>query len=106
MSYLFIWIIVTVAIACVIIRPFHLPEAIWAVAGAILLTALRLIRPADAWTGILKGTDVYLFLLGMMLLAEVAREERLFDWLGAIAPRPARGWATPRVLRGFFRGRP
>ena len=28
-----------------------------------------------------KGTDVYLFLIGMMLLAEVARKEGLFDWL-------------------------
>ncbi len=28
-----------------------------------------------------KGVDVYFFLIGMMLLAEVARKEGLFDWL-------------------------
>jgi arsenical pump membrane protein len=38
--------------------------------------------------------DVYLFLTGMMLLAETAREEKLFDWLAAHATRLARGSAT------------
>jgi arsenical pump membrane protein len=28
-----------------------------------------------------KGGDVYLFLIGMMLLSEIARKEGLFDWL-------------------------
>lgn len=42
---------------------------------------------------ILKGTDVYLFLVGMMVLAEVARQEGLFDWLAAYAVRHARGSA-------------
>ena len=35
----------------------------------------------DALAAIGKGTDVYLFLTGMMLLAELARREGLFDWL-------------------------
>jgi arsenical pump membrane protein len=40
------------------------------------------------------GADVYLFLTGMMLLAELAREEGLFDWLAAAAARAARGSPT------------
>ena len=44
-----------------------------------------------AWTGVGKGTDVYLFLIGMMLLAETAREEGLFDWLAAVATQRAKG---------------
>ena len=83
--------IAAAAAAGVVIRPFRLPEAVWAVAGALLLVVLGLLTPRDAWTGIAKGGDVYFFLVGMMLLAEVAREERLFDWLAAIAARAAKG---------------
>ena len=88
-----IWIISVLSVAGVILRPFRVTEAVWAVAGAVLLVLLQLISPADAWAGIRKGTDVYLFLFGMMLLAEVAREERLFDWLAAKAVLLARGSA-------------
>src|SRR5437879_3718516 len=38
-----------------------------------------------------KGIDVYLFLTGMMLIAELARQEGLFDWLAALAVEHARG---------------
>lgn len=88
-----IWIISVLSIAGVILRPLKITEAVWAAAGSVLLVLLQLISPADAWAGISKGTDVYLFLFGMMLLAEVAREERLFDWLAAKAVQLARGSA-------------
>ena len=84
------------AILGVIVRPFGWPEAIWAVLGAALLIVLSLIPPADALVGIGKGSDVYLFLIGMMLLAETARQEGLFDWLAALATRRAKG--DPRRL--------
>jgi arsenical pump membrane protein len=95
-----IWIISVAAIAGIIFRPFRVPEVIWAVAGALLLLVLRTISPPDALSGVAKGTDVYLFLLGMMLLAEVAREEKLFDWLAAQAIRHARG--SPKRLFGLI----
>ena len=44
--------------------------------------------------GAVSGTDVYLFLIGMMLLSELARQEGLFDWLAAHAARRAHGSAT------------
>jgi len=91
MTHITIWIISLLAIAGVIIRPFKIPEVIWAVTGAILLVVLGLISPSDGVAGISKGTDVYLFLTGMMLLAETAREEKLFDWLAAHATRLAKG---------------
>ena len=40
-----------------------------------------------------KGTDVYLFLVGMMLLSEVARQEGLFDWLAGQAVHHSGGSA-------------
>jgi arsenical pump membrane protein len=88
-----IWIIAAAATAGVIVRPFGWPEAIWAASGAALLTALGLITPAEAWSGIGRGVDVYLFLTGMMLLAEIARGEGLFDWLAALATQRAKGSA-------------
>jgi hypothetical protein len=46
---------------------------------------------ADAVTGVRKGLDVYLFLAGMMLIAEAARQEGVFDWFAALAVEHARG---------------
>ena len=104
MSHIIIWIISFLAIAGVIIRPFKLSEAIWAVSGAIALVFFGLISFSDGLTGISKGTDVYLFLTGMMLLAETAREEKLFDWLAAHATKMAKGSATKMFLLIYLVG--
>jgi arsenical pump membrane protein len=96
--HLLTWFIAAIATAGVILRPFNWPEAIWAVAGAALLVGFRLLSPQDALTGIGKGVDVYLFLIGMMLLAEIARQEGLFDWLAALAAKRAKGSASRLFL--------
>ncbi len=98
------WGIAAAATAGVIVRPFSWPEWVWAVAGAGLLVALGLLSPADAAAGVAKGTDVYLFLTGMMLLAELARQEGLFDWLAARAARLARGSGTRLFTLVFIVG--
>ncbi|MGA9869035.1 MAG: SLC13 family permease, partial [Acetobacteraceae bacterium] len=89
-----IWAIAALATAGVIARPWKFPEWIWAVAGAVALVAFGLLPVPDALLGVRKGIDVYLFLLGMMLLAAIARREGLFDWLAAWAARHAKGSAT------------
>ena len=99
-----IWSIAAAATAGVILRPFAWPEFIWAVSGAALLVALGLLSVSDALTGITKGTDVYLFLIGMMLLSELARQEGLFDWVAARAARMAEGFGHAPVYAGL-RGR-
>jgi len=88
------WSIAALATLGVIARPFGWPEFIWATAGALLLVALGLLSPALALAGVEKGTDVYLFLVGMMLLAELAREGGLFEWLAARACAMAHGSPT------------
>ena len=93
-----VWAIAGLATLGVILRPFAWPEAIWAVAGAGLLVVLGLLPWPAALDGVRKGTDVYLFLVGMMLLSEIARKEGLFDWLARIAVRHARGSAR-RLFR-------
>jgi arsenical pump membrane protein len=90
--------IAAIATFGVIFRPWNLPEFIWAVAGAALLVLLNLLSWPDALAAAAKGTDVYFFLIGMMLLAEVARKEGLFDWLAAQAVRHSRGSAKRLFL--------
>jgi arsenical pump membrane protein len=99
-----IWIISVLSIALVISRPFKVPEFVWAVGGATLLLLLRLLTPTEGLAGVAKGLDVYLFLTGMMLLAEVAREEKLFDWLAAHATRRAQGSAQRLFLLIYLVG--
>ena len=102
MTYTLIWAISLTSIAGVIIRPFKTPEVIWAIGGAALLLLLGLLTPMEGWQGIKKGVDVYFFLTGMMLLAETAREEKLFDWLAAQATSLAKG--SPGLLFSLIYG--
>ena len=94
MNHIATWSIAFLSVAGVIIRPFKIPEAVWATTGALLLIFSGLISPSESLAGAAAGTDVYLFLAGMMLLAETAREEKLFDWLAAYATRMASGSAS------------
>jgi arsenical pump membrane protein len=86
-----IWLISLVSIGLVLIRPKGLPEALWATLGAGLLVVCRLVTPDDALHAVGKGTDVYLFLAGMMIISELARREGVFDWLAIHAVKAARG---------------
>src|ERR1700726_3566053 len=98
------WGIAALATLGVITRPWNLPEFIWAVAGAALLVLLNLLPWPDALAAAAKGTDVYFFLIGMMLLAEVARKEGLFDWLAAQAVRHLHGSAKRLFLIVYIVG--
>ena len=92
-SHFLIWFIAGCAIFGVITRPFNWPEAIWAVAGALALTVAGLLPISQAFIAVGKGFDVYCFLVGMMLLAGLARREGLFDWIAALAVKYAKGSA-------------
>jgi len=87
------WTIAALATAAVIVRPGKLPEAVWAVGGALALLLFGLISPSTALQAVVEGWDVYLFLTGMMLLSELARREGLFDTLAGWAVRHAGGSA-------------
>jgi arsenical pump membrane protein len=93
-----IWVISAVATLGVIARPWNVPEFVWAIAGAAMLVMFNLLPWQEAVAAVGRGTDVYLFLIGMMLLSEVARKEGLFDWLANQAVRHARGSAKRLFL--------
>ncbi len=99
-----IWLVAACSIAGVILRPFGWPEAVWAVAGATVLVLAGLLPPSAAWRGMREGTDVYLFLTGMMLLSELARREGLFDWLAAHVAKRASGSASKLFLLVYLMG--
>jgi len=86
-----IWTVAALATCGIILRPWRVPEYVWAVCAAVLLTGLGFIPVHSALAAMAKGSDVYLFLIGMMVLAELARQEGLFDWLAMYAAQHARG---------------
>ncbi len=91
LSHLLLPSIVALSILLMLIRPRGIPEVWWIGGGALLLVALRLVPLSLAGKAVAEGTDVYLFLIGMMLLSELAREQGVFDWVAALAVRRANG---------------
>jgi arsenical pump membrane protein len=84
-------IIVAISIVLMLIRPRNIPEVYWIGAGVFLLLILRLVPLQLAGRAATKALDVCLFLIGMMLLSELAREHGVFDWLSSVAVRSANG---------------
>lgn len=64
---------------------------VWALGAAALLPLSGTVSFGTTWHAVAEGRDVYLFLVGMMVLAELARREGLFDWLALYAVRHAGG---------------
>ncbi|WP_263383056.1 arsenic transporter [Granulicella arctica] len=91
MAHVLLPLIVAVSIALMLTRPRGIPEVWWISGGALLLIVLRLVPLKLAGQAVAKGSDVYLFLIGMMLLSELAREHGVFDWLASVAVRGAKG---------------
>jgi arsenical pump membrane protein len=82
-------IIVGVSILLMLVRPRNIAEVYWVGGGAVLLLVLRLIPLRLAAKAVGEGADVYLFLIGMMLLSALAQEHGVFDWLSSFAIRKA-----------------
>ena len=97
-------LIVVASIVLMLVRPRGISEVWWVSGGALLLIALRLVPLRMAGQAIAKGTDVYLFLTGMMLLSELAREQGVFDWIASVAVRHAEGSCTRLFLLVYGAG--
>ena len=83
--------IIGISVALMLIRPRGIAEVYWISAGVFVLLALQLIPFRLAWKASGKALDVCFFLVGMMLLCELAREHGVFDWISAVAVRSANG---------------
>ncbi|MGC2258048.1 MAG: arsenic transporter [Candidatus Sulfotelmatobacter sp.] len=91
LAHILLSTIVAVSVALMLIRPRGVPEVYWISGGVLMLLGLRLVTLQLAWHASGKALDVCFFLIGMMLLCELAREHGVFDWLSAIAVRRADG---------------
>jgi arsenical pump membrane protein len=92
-----IWTLCILCFLLILWRPRGIAEYWWASGGAVLLVALGLVPLQQAGASIRAGASVYLFLTGMMLLADLARQHGLFDWLAAQALRLSRD-SQPRLF--------
>ncbi|GAC1580904.1 MAG: arsenic transporter [Candidatus Elarobacter sp.] len=64
----------------------------------------RALSAHDAVSALVRGTDVYLFLIGMMALAEFARGEGVFAWIASRAVRAASGSRSRLLLLVYGAG--
>ena len=99
-----VWIISLVSILCMLLRPRKIGEAWWVCAGALLLVVTGLLPLKSAGHAVAEGLDVYLFLTGMMILAEVAREEGVFEWAAGVAASHARHSSARLFATGVWGG--
>jgi arsenical pump membrane protein len=81
--------IVALSILLMLVRPRDIPEVWWVGSGAALLVILRLIPLKLAGKAVGEGSDVYLFLIGMMLLSSLADQNGVFEWVSISAIRGA-----------------
>ncbi len=88
-----VWVVVALGVGGVILRPWGVREMVPALTGALALVALGLLPARAALRGVGQGMDVYLFLTGMMLLAELAADQGLFAWAAGWVARLAGGSA-------------
>ena len=104
LAHILLPLIVATSIALMLVRPRGIREVWWISAGVLLLVVLRLIPLALAANAVAKGTDVYLFLIGMMLLAALARAEGVFDWVSFVVVRSAKGSCARLFLLVYIVG--
>jgi arsenical pump membrane protein len=90
-AHLLLFLIVAISIVLMLIRPRNIPEVYWISAGVLALLIFRLVPLQLAAHAVTKAMDVCLFLIGMMLLSELAREHGVFDWLSSVTVRNANG---------------
>ena len=96
--------IVAISLVLMLVRPRGISEVWWISGGALLLLALRLIPLKLAGRAVAEGSDVYLFLTGMMLLAGLASAEGVFDWVSSAAVRSAKGSSSRLFLLVYLVG--
>jgi arsenical pump membrane protein len=96
-SHVLLALIVGLSIMLMLVRPRGIPEVYWIGGGALLLVVFRFVSLPLAAKAVAEGSDVYLFLIGMMLLSELAREHGVFDWLSSAAVHSA-GGSTRRLF--------
>ncbi|MDQ2866423.1 MAG: SLC13 family permease [Candidatus Eremiobacteraeota bacterium] len=82
--------IAAAAVGGMLLRPKGTAEWMWATGGALVLLAAGLLPLRAGYTAVIRGADVYAFLVGIMALAELCRHEGVFAWLASLMLLQAR----------------
>ena len=88
-------------LAFAIVRPRGLPEAVAAVPAAGILLLLGFVGPGQAWGRTLELLPTIGFLGAILVLAHLADNEGVFEWLGWRLAAASRG-RPPRLLALTF----
>lgn len=99
-----IWVISLASILLMLFRPWRIGEVYWIAGGALILFISGLIPARRAVSALRQGVDVYLFLAGMMVLAELAREQGVFRWVAGVAASLAAGSRRRLFLLTYLSG--
>ena len=83
--------VLALTLSGILARPRGWPEWVYAVAGAATMLALGVVSPVDAAAAVLSQWDIFLFFLGLMVIAGVADESGLVEQLTKLAARAALG---------------
>ena len=99
-----IGLIVTASILLMLVRPRGVAEVWWVGSGVLLLLVMRAIPLSLAAHAAAKGYDVYLFLIGMMLISELAKEYGVFDWVASLVVGLAKGSCSGLFVLVYLAG--
>jgi arsenical pump membrane protein len=96
--------IFALTLALVFLRPKGLNEAWFTVAGGLCMLLLGLETPVQAWQMLRDGKDALLFLVGLLILAELMQVSGFFEWASIHAARAAKGNGNTLFRNVFLLG--
>ncbi|MGH7904843.1 MAG: SLC13 family permease, partial [Candidatus Dormibacteraceae bacterium] len=97
-------VIFPVSLLVVVIRPRRVNEGLVAAAGAVLMIAALVVPPLEALRTLAGEWNLFLFFLGMMLLAGMADLAGFFEAAGILAAAVAGGSGRRLLLSVFASG--
>ncbi len=94
-------LIFVATLAAIMLRPYHLPEALAAAIGAAAMLVGGFVRPGEAAQVLAGELNIYGFFLGLMTISAIADQAGIFEVLATGVGRWAKGSAR-RLLLGVF----
>ncbi len=94
-------VLLLAVLACAVIRPWGLPEAVVAVPAAALVVITGALPPHRAWAQAQRLGPVLGFLAAVLVLAQLAQDDGLFRACGTWLARRCAG-RPQRLLAGVF----
>lgn len=95
-------IIVVLLLVGMLFKPWNTPDYLWAWLGAAACIVTGSVSPAGAVSAVVESFEVIAFLIGMMMLSEIAADAGVFAWLADRAATLGRG--RPALLFGVVYG--